>query len=142
MPNWCHNRVTFHSDNPETLKSLRQVFDSDHPFSTLIPEPDWPNTPNEQGVYPGPRYRKFGPRQFPDGSFDQRWYDWRCANWGVKWDIQCPECTQDDDDLLEYEFETPWGPPHQICNHLKAEFPDLGITWFYDEPGCQCAGYL
>lgn len=142
MPNWCHNRVTFHSENPETINRLRQVFDSDHPFSTLIPEPDWPNTPNEQGVYPGPRYRKCGPRQFPDGSFDQRWYGWRCANWGVKWDIQCPECTQDFDDLLEYEFDTPWGPPEEIKHHLNAEFHDLDITWFYDEPGCQVAGYL
>ena len=141
MPNWCYNRVTLLSDNPETLNLLKKVFDSDHPFNTLIPEPDWPNTPNEQGVYPGPRYhKKF--RQFPDGSFDQRWHGWRCANWGVKWDIECPNCTQDLDDLLEYEFDTPWGPPHQIRNHLAAEFPDLAITWFYDDPGCQVAGYL
>ena len=142
MPNWCHNRVTFTSRNTETIDQLRKVFDSEYPFSSLIPEPDWPNTPNDDGIFPGPRYGRWGVPRFPDGSVDERWYSWRLQNWGVKWDVSIADCTQDYDDLLQYEFDTPWGPPEYIKLHLQAQYPDLDITWFFDEPGMAVAGYL
>ena len=141
MPNWCSNRVTFWSEDHDTIDFIRGAFDSDQPFNTLCPEPDWPNTPNEEGIYPGPRYGKWEPHRFPDGSIDERWYTWRLNNWGVKWDTHA-HCTKDCDDMLNYEFNTPWGPPDELKKYLEEQYPDLDITWFYDEPGMQFAGYL
>ena len=78
---------------------------------------------------------------FPDDTNDDRWYSWNIANWGVKWDINKQE-VEDDDGCFELEFETPWGPPNEIYDRLVELFPDVGISWFYDEPGMQFAGYL
>jgi len=141
MPNWCSNRVTFTSEDQDTIDFIRGAFDSDQPFHTLRPEPDWRDTPNEKGWLPGPRYGKWKLPCFPDGTEDDRWYQWRLNNWGVKWDTRA-HCTEDCDDMVEYEFDTPWGPPEELCKYLKDKFPDLYITWFYDEPELQSAGYL
>ena len=48
--------------------------------------------------------------------------------------------------MIEISFETPWGPAEGIYNHLvewaEEEKVGLNISWFYDEPGMQFAGYL
>ena len=43
---------------------------------------------------------------------------------------------------LQVEFETAWCPPEEVCNAIRDQFDDLSISWFYDEPGCEIAGYL
>jgi len=71
------------------------------------------------------------------------WYDWSCDKWGTKWDTK--DVTLDDyweDGELQYNFDTPWGPPEGVYSLLIKNFPDLTITWFYDEPGMRMAGYL
>jgi len=35
-----------------------------------------------------------------------------------------------------------WCPPEGIYRKVKELFPDLDISWFYDEPAMQFAGYL
>ena len=68
MPNWCHNRVSFYSDNEQDISKLRNIFESDEPFNTIVPSPDWKNTPNEK---PGATYGEL-PRvremKRPDGT--------------------------------------------------------------------------
>ena len=39
-------------------------------------------------------------------------------------------------------FSTAWSPPEGICMRLRQLFPNVSISWFYDEPGMQTAGYL
>ena len=74
---------------------------------------------------------------------DNNWYDWCCNNWGVKWDCSEVDISEEFADLeLKYTFDTPWGPPQGIYNSLKARFPEIRISWFWDEPGCEQAGYL
>ncbi len=34
------------------------------------------------------------------------------------------------------------GPPIEICEKLRDMFPEVGFSWFYDEPGMETAGYL
>jgi len=29
-----------------------------------------------------------------------------------------------------------------VYNHIAENYPKLDITWFYDEPGMEIAGYL
>ena len=74
---------------------------------------------------------------------DNNWYDWANNNWGVKWDacdITAEEAFGDTE--ITYWFDTPWGPPQEIYMLLVAKFPNVSIQWFWDEPGCQQAGYL
>ena len=79
---------------------------------------------------------------FPDGKNDDRWYHWCVDNWGTKWDM-CDKWSVDiEDGYAEFGFNTAWSPPYGIFDKIKEDFPDVGISWFYDEPGMEFAGYL
>ena len=46
------------------------------------------------------------------------------------------------DEQIEINFNTAWGPPIEVCEKLRDMFPEVGFSWFYDEPGMETAGYL
>jgi len=144
MPNHCHNRVTFYSEDTTVIQRLYNIFKSDNIFTQFIPEPDWKTTPNEKGELPiQPEKDSMMPPQFPDGTTDDRWYSWRLANWGTKWDAY--EVEIDDSEMhygFEVSFDTAWSPPEEICYAIKDQFDDLCVSWFFDEPGMEVAGYL
>ena len=148
MPNWCQNRVSFYSENKEQIEKLYQIFDSRNVFQQIKPAPDWKNTPNDKGELPIRKEMKTPSGEvawvtynFPDGKNDDRWYHWNNTHWGTKWDVD-PQCDLFDGDSFECEFETAWCPPEGIYYQLREDYPDVDITWFYDEPGMMVAGYL
>ena len=148
MPNWCHNRVSFYSDNEQDINKLWSIFNSEDVFEKILPSPDWKNTPNDKGELPVKREMKdtegrvfHTTYEFPDGTNDDRWYHWNNANWGTKWDVD-PECDHLDENSFECEFESAWSPAEGIYYALREQYPDVEISWFYDEPGMQFAGYL
>ena len=163
MPNHCHNRVTIYgsgNDTDETraqIAKLKQIFEDENCFGQIIPEPDWANTPlTEQDMsnWLHPKRGEVGELPVPVEEYgisyrfkstdkaDDRWYDWRLQNWDTKWDAYDVTVTDDDPDQLEVEFSTAWSPPDAICSALRNQYPDLSVSWFYDEPGCEIAGYL
>ena len=132
-------------------------------FGHFVPEPDWskiPLTENDIKEYSFSRPRgEVGEVPVmvnnPDKPFlnglrfkstdvmDDRWYNWRVQNWGTKWD--CYTLEIDDSDLphgFEVTFETAWSPPEEVCSAIREQYPNVSISWFYDEPGCEIAGYL
>ena len=157
MPNHCHNRVTIYSANTHDVAKIRQMFEDENCFGQIIPEPDWPNTPLAEkdvkrysfsepkgnvGELPVKVDAPFETYIFSSGEVDDRWYDWRIQNWDTKWDCYDVYVVDDDPENLEIEFNTAWSPPEAICNALREQYPDVSISWFYDEPGCEIAGYL
>ena len=151
MPNWCRNRVTVFGNEDEVSK-VKDIFESkDSVFGKIIPSPDWSKIPNEDGQLPKVREYKnpktgevsFVTTEFPDGTNDSRWYDWNIANWDTKWDIAGGvEIDDYDTEQIEINFNTAWSPPEAICRKLRDMFPDLSVSWFFDEPGMETAGYL
>ena len=157
MPNHCHNRVTFYSANTDAVAKLKQIFEDENCFGQIIPEPDWLNTPlmsSDQKRYGQDRGKlgelpvkvegDFGITQRfqSTGQPDDRWYDWRLQNWDTKWDAYDVVVTDDDVEQVEIEFNTAWSPPEAICSAIREQYPDVSVSWFYDEPGCEIAGYL
>ena len=157
MPNHCHNRVTFYSANTHDVAKIKQMFEDENCFGQIIPEPDWANTPISEGETQGLVYKRGDVGELPvadEQNFgrtytfkssnrgDDRWYDWRVQNWDTKWDCYDVVVTDDDPECTEIEFNTAWSPPEAICNALREQYPDVSISWFYDEPGCEIAGYL
>ena len=159
MPNHCHNRVTFYSANTEAVAKLKQIFEDENCFGQIIPEPDWLNTPLMSSDMP--KYDWDKPKgkvgelpQYVDTQYgkslrfvstdhiDDRWYDWRVQNWDTKWDAYDVVVTDDDPESVEIEFNTAWAPPEAICHKIREQYPDVSVSWFYDEPGCEIAGYL
>ena len=159
MPNHCHNRVTVYSANTHDVAKIRQMFEDESTFGQIIPEPDWPNIPltssdmpkydwdqplGKVGELPLADEQNFG-RTYTFKSTnkgDNRWYDWRIQNWDTKWDAYDVEVVDDDPECTEIQFNTAWSPPEAICSALREQYPDVSISWFYDEPGCEIAGYL
>ena len=150
MPNWCKNRVDFYSENKEDLNKVLDIFSNKESiFGQIIPEPDWKTTPNDKGELPIKEEIKNSDGEivaetynFPDGKNDDRWYHWCVDNWGTKWDM-CDKFTAEiDEGWAEFGFMTAWAPPSGIYDKIVEDFPDVGISWFYDEPGCEVAGYL
>ena len=170
MPNHCHNRVTFYSDDSTAILKLHRIWmsgidnndDSETRqtvFGHFVPEPDWTKIPLKESELK--EYSFSDPRgdvgELPvmsdepckglhfasTGRQDDRWYNWRVQNWGTKWD--CYSLEIDDTDMphgFEVNFETAWSPPEEVCYAIKEQYDDLSISWFYDEPGCELAGYL
>ena len=59
MPNHCHNRVSFYSDDTTAILKLYNIFENgtnpkteETVFGAFVPEPDWKTTPNEAGELP------------------------------------------------------------------------------------------
>ena len=147
MPNWCYNRVTAYG-NEDKLKEIEKIFESKTPFNDIFPMPDWKNTPNENGELPvlHQEFNKNGDLfyetyNFPDGRNDDRWYDWRLQHWDTKWEASEVEIELDDSEILRVEFDTAWSPPEGVMEKLREKFPDVSFQCFYDEPGCESAGY-
>ena len=142
MPNHCHNRVTVYSANIDDVAKIKQMFEDENCFTQIIPEPDWPNTPNKDGELPVKHEDPWLTYRWSDGRQDDRWYDWRVQTWDTKWDCYDVEVIDDDPEQVEIEFNTAWSPPEAICHALREQYPDVSVSWFYDEPGCEIAGYL
>ena len=164
MPNHCHNRVTIYgsgNDTDETraqIAKIKSIFEDESIFPHFIPEPDWSNTPltektagnwlhsarGKVGELPVKVEGDYGISQRfkSTGVADDRWYDWRLQNWDTKWDAYEVSIDDDDPDQLEVSFETAWSPPEAICHAMREQYPDLSVSWFYDEPGMEFAGYL
>jgi hypothetical protein len=131
------------------MDELFDIFNNENPFNALIPSPVWSETPNEDGELPVLEEHKdadgkvlFTTHKFPkSGKTDDRWYDWQINNWGTKWeptDISVEQC----DEELELTFNTAWSPPEDICRAIRNKYPDVTVSWFFDEPGMEVAGYL
>ena len=167
MPNHCYNRVSFYSEDTTAILKLYNIFESGtNPkndltvFGQIIPEPDWAKVPlkesdikeysfsnprGEIGELPVYKDKGFGKGlYFPSTDVnDDRWYSWRVHNWGTKWD--CYDLSIEDDEMpngFQAQFNTAWSPPEDIANAIKEQFDDLSVSWFYDEPGMEVAGYL
>ena len=166
MPNHCHNRVTFYPAGDDTekaikdIEAIKQMFEDEECFTQIIPEPDWLNTPlmssdmpkydwdspkGKVGELPIMQTDRYGKslRFQSTGELDDRWYDWRIQNWDTKWDCYDVEVVDPDPENMEIQFNTAWSPPEAICHALREQFEDtVAISWFYDEPGMEFAGYL
>jgi len=171
MPNWTYNRIRVRSDDSEKLKEIKELFESEKPFNTLKPEPDWSVTPltkeqrkaysfsevrgelGELPVPPDPTKEFDCPKFASTGKQDDRWYDWRNFHWGTKWEACDVKITQDYTDFLEITFNTAWSPPEPIAEILRSKYECrneedyhkglyLSINWFYELEGEEGVGYL
>ena len=142
MPNWCKNRVDFYSENKEDLNKVLDIFSNKESiFGQIIPEPNWKTTPNKDGELPVDGEYPYPPHFPKSGQTDDRWYNWRLANWDTKWEADVTGFEVQDYDTLEIEFQTAWSPPEGVVRKLREKFPDVTFQCFYDEPGCEIAGY-
>jgi len=170
MPNWCQNRVTI-SGEAEAVTKFKEAVEGldedgnllEFSFHKIIPMPiDLVGTTSPSRTFKTTKEvnkynanvlelegRKVGLAMtvaYAESLINQHgfdnWYDWSYDNWGVKWPATAINRDDEFDDSIVYTFDTPWGPPKGIYFTLLAQHPDVHISWFWDEPGMEVAGYL
>ena len=73
------------------------------------------------------------------------WYDWRCLNWGTKWDASDLQVIHSGEDEFCVEFETAWSEPVGIYNKLAKDYPSISLlifAWSLESNFINCAAYL
>lgn len=162
MPNWCSNTVEICATEVDGgiiqfAKDVRSE-NSEFDFNKILPRPvDLDGICTGGREIAGQHYNMW--RDDADGNpvpitSDEQdrliaqygaanWYDWSIANWGTKWSPDSDVIVNiHDDDFIRYEFDTAWSPPSGIYRILVDRYPDLIISWLYNEPGAGFAGYL
>ena len=146
MPNWCANYLTFMGSQEEIDKLRDYVSRTEttekgpvfYPFSfeAILP------CPPELHQHNAPQIDTDLGKQFIEKYGASDWYQWQVNNWGTKWDSSNSYLDYHDEESAYWYFSTAWCPPEGIYQELASRFPNLSISWFYDEPGMQIAGYL
>ena len=141
MPNWCDNRVEIYGDNPDQIKEVKKTLASEQTcfdFNNIVPMPK----ELEGTTSPNPEPDSFEAKRLRKQHGHDNWYDWCCDNWDTKWNSAGADLTSDSNNsIIEYEFQTAWGPPIKVIEAIREQYPDLNVTAFYDEPGMEIAGY-
>ena len=141
MPNWCNNRVEIYGEDPDQIKEVKKTLASKQTcfdFNNIVPMPK----ELEGTTSPNPEPDSFEAKRLRKQHGHDNWYDWCCDNWDTKWNSAGADLTSDSNNsIIEYEFQTAWGPPIKVIEALREKYPDLNITAFYDEPGMEMAGY-
>jgi len=149
MPNWTSNEVRFKSriNSKRQLsrlkKRLRGVeylvelesgektkewndfdFNKIHKMPKALEDTVSP-TRDEDKVKAKRRLKKYGA---------ENWYDWKCKNWGTKWNSVDTEIIEDERDGLTYSFNTAWDCPREVVEKLQhildEELPFISIeSW-------------
>ena len=120
MPNWCMNSLYIRGNKKQIKKFKTRAKDksndSDLSMDKIVPEP-----------------------KKADGTESDDWYGWRCDNWGTKWDIDA-HLDAEDDEFLEYSFDSAWSPPSTFIVKASKLFKKLSFLLKYEEPGMGFSG--
>ena len=141
MPNWCNNDIQISHTDSAKMDKLESAIEEGNLFSTILPEPDWTNIPNEKGEYS--KLEKLPELsitslRWPDGKQDDRWFGWRNENWGTKWEVTEFYNNIRHENQLTLSFDTAWSPPIAIYEALVNQ--GYSVRAYYNEPGCDFAG--
>jgi hypothetical protein len=72
------------------------------------------------------------------GYYD--WYEWKCANWGTKWNCGSYWPMSESPGSFEFGIDTAWSPSIPVFTKLAEMHPSLAITVKYEERGNWFAG--
>lgn len=135
MPNWCNNTLIVQGAKTNIARFLRKgIKKGIWALSHYLPMPEeLEGTESPQEKNPALK-KKYG--------YDN-WYDWRCANYGCKWDCGAEEKYIDKEPTkVTLRFESPWSPPLQFVENVQKMYPRLDFDLFYVEEGMFFAGHL
>ena len=114
MPNHVSNEIRIICNDEKTYDEFKELVkggdDQEFDFDRIIPQPDDIN---------------------PDLNETSDWYDWRCTNWGTKWNAYDVEIDWDEEykECIEINFQTAWSPPEPIYFKLDEIFGDrISVT--------------
>ena len=65
----------------------------------------------------------------------EKWYEWRIANWGTKWEcgIDYETTGEWESGEVRFDYRTAWSPPEPIMREVVKKYPKLLFHWTYWE---------
>ena len=85
-------------------------------------------------------------KQAPPTGFDAGGYEWRVHNWGTPLNFNNPrlveECYDEENGVLDYEFETFCSPPGPVIEKMGKMFPNLRFELRYFDADREFNGIL
>jgi hypothetical protein len=121
MPNYCSNDL-FIQGNKQSISKLKEEL-----FTTKDDEIEL----TFNNTIPMPK------------EYEQtdEWYDWRCDNWGTKWDaFDTYIINEEEEEEINVSFTTAWTPPLPFLYALANKYPDVTIECHFIEMGCEICG--
>jgi len=70
------------------------------------------------------------------------WYDWRCSNWGTKWEVDCLSVPFYNYRSIIYIFHSAWCPPVEWLKAVAKKYPNLYFSLDFCEFRCNFCGLL
>lgn len=130
MPNWVKNNLRIKSNGEKVLEILEMLKDEhgQATFEKVVP------TPEELLTEPSPQRDDKKAKKFKEKYGADDWYDWRCRNWGCKWDAS-ESAFYEQDGYSMVTFETPWSPPRGFVESLSKMFPKVEFEMQFAEDG-------
>lgn len=111
MPNDCENKLRISHQDKNMIMRLINALNEEKFLEEFIP------TPSEE--------------------VEKDWYNWRCENWGTKWDIYDMTFEVIRDDTLYLSFYSAWSPPIEAYFTLIKMGFDIN-AWYYESGMCFC----
>ena len=139
MPNWCDNQITITGPNSvidQIEKIVKEEKDTDGLLNFFHPMPkqlEDTTSPSSSADKPQPMVEGF-----------DCWYDWRCENWGTKWDCNEFYGVDRQGDTISFGFSSAWSPPTgaytRFITSMAEKNLDVSLKAYYYEGGCDFAG--
>ena len=146
MPNWCDNQITITGPNSviDKIEQITKEEDNQNGllnfFHPMPKELDGTTSPSSSADKPQPMVEGF-----------DCWYDWRCENWGTKWEV-CEFYGVDrqhlndslDESTISFGFSSAWSPPinayQTFIMNMSEKNLDVSVKAYYYEGGCDFMG--
>lgn len=137
MPNYVKNNLRIKANGEKVLEILEMIKDKDGnmTFEKIAP------TPEELMTEPSPQSDKEKAEKFKEKYGADDWYNWRCKNWGCKWDAG-ESGFYEQDGYSMVSFTTPWSPPEGFIKSLSKMFPKVEFEMQFAEEGIGYVGNM
>ena len=135
MPNWCDNQVTI-TGSKSVIDKMEKIVKEEKGAGGLLNF--FKPMPKELEDTTSPSSSAKKPQPMVDG-FDN-WYDWRCENWGTKWDVNEFYGVDRQGDTISFGFSSAWSPPIGAYEKFLDKNEDCSLKAYYYEGGCDFMG--
>lgn len=138
MPLYVRNRVIFNGAKEEVNKIFAFIKGENGAidFNSIIPSPI--GIDKTRATFGGDEDTWMWLMRYGYPS----WYEWRCDNWGTKWNAG--DINTDGEDNNFIEFDTAWNAPFPIIDRLAKNFPNVEIIhkWADEDTAYNCGEHV
>jgi Ferredoxin-like domain in Api92-like protein len=141
MPNWCDNTLTIEGTSEDAIR-IMDAFRNNNPFNKIHKCPDelYDQEAHSYGGSDEDRARSDARRAVLKAKYGyESAYDWHCGEWGTKWDVDT-NVYDETAFSLSVSFDSAWSPPIELYRWINRHYPDVRLTWTYEEGGAGFQG--